>query len=162
MKAPTSDSYWVAPNVLAGKYPGAKRDGEAASKMAALVAAGVRSFIDLTEDGELLPYAHLLPTDVAHRRVPVRDVTCPSIEQLREALDEIEKARKRGAVYVHCRGGCGRTGVVIGCYLVERGADPAMALARVHQLTRALWNKQCPETSEQIQMVRTWRSERGR
>src|SRR5205085_5637024 len=122
MKLPTSESYWVTRRVLAGKYPGAKLDGEAESKIIALVEAGVRTFLDLTESDELLAYAHLLPPSVAHHRVAVGDVTCPDPQQVREALDVIQRGSERGVVYVHCRGGCGRTGVVIGCYLVERGS----------------------------------------
>ncbi len=161
MSAPTPESYWVTPRVLAGKYPGAKLDRDAVSKVAALVDAGVRTFVDLTEDGELLPYARLLPRDAAHHRIAVRDVSCPSVAQVREALDLVESASDRGIVYVHCRGGCGRTGVVIGCYLIERGLRPDEALARTHELMRALWSKPCPETPEQIEMVRQWKSRRG-
>ena len=156
MTAPTPESYRVTPRLLAGKYPGAKLGGEARAKLAALLDAGVRTFVNLTEDWELLPYAHLLPREVAYRRIAVADVTCPSAEQVREALDTIAAGAADGAVYVHCRGGCGRTGVVIGCYLVEQGLAPADALASVHELTRTLWSKPCPETSEQVETVRAW------
>ena len=56
---PIEHCYWVVPGkVLAGEYP---RDLTAAvSKLARLTDAGVTAFIDLTEDGELKPYAHLL------------------------------------------------------------------------------------------------------
>lgn len=155
--APTSESYWVVEGkVLAGKYPGAKFDAAAGTKIEALVAAGVRTFVDLTENDELLTYAQLLPDGVAHHRVAVVDVTSPSREQVREALDMIDAGLANGVVYVHCRGGCGRTGVIIGAYLVRHGTSPARALERVHDLTRALWDRPCPETREQIAMVETW------
>ena len=164
VEAPTDHSYWVAPRILAGKYPGAKRDVEARVKVEALVGAGVRTFVDLTEEGELLPYARFLPEGVEHHRVAVRDLSSPGAEQVRNALDLIEAGTRRGVVYVHCLGGCGRTGVVIGCYLVEQGSSPDDALARVEELTRVLWSKPCPETSDQIEMVRRWQrpSEPGR
>lgn len=116
MTAPTPESYWVTPRLLAGKYPGAILDRDARTKLSALVDAGVVTFVDLTEDGELFPYAHLLPAGTAHIRIAVPDVTCPSVEQVREALDTIEDASDSGVVYLRCRGGCGRTGVIIGCY----------------------------------------------
>ena len=94
MKAPTPESYWVTPRILAGKYPGARVERDAASKVAALLDAGVRTFVDLTEDDELLPYAYLLPPDVQHHRIAVRDVSCPTVEQVREALNGI--ARRQG------------------------------------------------------------------
>lgn len=141
---------------MAGKYPGAKIDRAAETKIEALIAAGVRTFVDLTEDDELLPYAHLLPEGTAHLRVAVEDLTCPERDQVREALDMIDAGLEDGVVYVHCRGGCGRTGVIIGAYLVRYGETPARALERVRELTRALWEKPCPETHEQIAMVETW------
>lgn len=159
MTPPTPESYWVTDRLLAGKYPGSQFDADAAEKVSALLDAGVRTFVDLTEDGELLPYAHLLPADVLHQRVAVPDVTCPRADQIREALDVIEEGVARGIVYVHCRGGCGRTGVLIGCFLVEEGLDPGAALARVHELTRALWDNPCPETRAQVEIVRAWKSQ---
>jgi protein-tyrosine phosphatase len=156
--SPTPESFWVVEGqVLAGKYPGAKFDRAAETKIDALLAAGVRTFVDLTEDDELLPYAHLLPEGVAHFRVGVEDVTCPARAQVREALDMIDAGLENGIVYVHCRGGCGRTGVIVGAYLVRHGQASVRALERVHALTRALWDKPCPETREQIAMVETWR-----
>lgn len=34
---------------------------------------GVRHFVDLTEEGELKPYSHLLPKDATYMRFPIRD-----------------------------------------------------------------------------------------
>lgn len=160
MKAPTPEFYWVTPDVLAGKYPGAKLDRDAVMKIRALLDAGVSTFVDLTEDEELLSYAHHLPQGITHHRVAVRDVTCPSVEQVGNALQILHGSRDGSITYLHCRGGCGRTGVIVGCYLVETGLTPEDALARVHELTRVLWSKPCPETPEQIEMVLNWKSRR--
>jgi len=47
---PIPDSYWlIEGQLLAGEYPGAPRDDEARRKLEAILRAGVRSFIDLTE-----------------------------------------------------------------------------------------------------------------
>lgn len=51
------ESYWVAERLLAGKYPGSLDDMETLAKVRALVNAGVRTFVDLTEENEPLPYA---------------------------------------------------------------------------------------------------------
>ena len=161
MKLPTPESYWVTPRVLAGKYPGARLDADAREKVRALLDAGVRTFVDLTEDGELPPYAHLLPGDVSYHRIAVPDATCPSAEQIQRALDLIECGGQTGVVYLHCRGGCGRTGVVLGCYLVDQGLSPDQAVARVRELTRALWSGPCPETHKQIDMIRRWENRGG-
>jgi protein-tyrosine phosphatase len=144
--APAEYTYWVDPGrLLAGTYP--------APKLAVLLAAGVATFVDLTE-GDLPDYAAALPPGVAHHRIAVPDFTSPRFEQIREALDLI--ARSEGLVYLHCEGGCGRTGVVAGCYLVEHGLEPAAALERVHELTRSVSARPCPEGDDQIATVLGW------
>jgi protein-tyrosine phosphatase len=158
MNPPTSESYWVDERLLAGKYPGSTSHREAREKVKRLLQAGIRTFIDLTEASELLPYVYLLPPDVSHHRIAVRDVTSPSQPQVRQALDLIERGTEEGLVYLHCRGGCGRTGVILGCYFVEQGMAADAALRRVHELTRALWSSACPETWEQVELVRRWQT----
>jgi protein-tyrosine phosphatase len=157
----TAGSFWVVEGrVLAGKYPGARFDGDTGSTLEALLQAGVRTFVDLTKAGELLPYTHALPEGVAHTRVAIKDMSCPEQAQVREALDRIDAGLDRGVVYVHCRGGCGRTGVIVGCYLVRLGEAPPRALQRVDELTRVLGEHPCPETREQRALVETWAEDR--
>ncbi len=63
-----------------------------------------------------------------------------------ETLDAIdEEIARGGVVFVHCWAGCGRTGVVVGCWLVRHGSDPHDALARIAK-SRGLG---CPQTLEQ-------------
>ena len=52
---------------------------------------------------------------------------------MREILDHLRTRLDSGhKVYVHCWGGIGRTGTVVGCHLVEQGmtADQALEQAR--------------------------------
>jgi ADP-ribosylglycohydrolase len=62
--------------------------------------------------------------------------------------------------YVHCRAGIGRTGTVVGCFLVERGlagADALEALNRVwQQCGRSDSWPLVPETDDQSEYVRKW------
>src|SRR5437660_7399254 len=155
---PTAESYWVTPTVLAGKYPGSLVTAESERKVRALIEAGVRTFIDLTGADECPPYCQLLVPGTVHVRIPVVDVTCPSAEQVRAAIDAIGDGERRGIVYLHCRGGCGRTGVVLGCYFVTRGATPPEALQLVHRLTRALSSSPCPETPDQVETINCWKA----
>jgi hypothetical protein len=54
---PLPNTYWViSGRVLAGEYPGVANDTESRSRLARLHEAGIDSFLDLTEDGELPPY----------------------------------------------------------------------------------------------------------
>ena len=85
--APFDRSYWVEPGrLLAGFYPGAPAKGEAESKLDALLDAGIRCVINLTEEEEkstagppLLSYQTLLAKRAAVRglqviylRMPIR------------------------------------------------------------------------------------------
>jgi protein-tyrosine phosphatase len=145
---PVEGSYWVeSERLLAGPYP----DG--AGDIALLRAAGVDLFIDLTrEDERWVAYWSDLP-DGAHRRFGCWDFAAPSEEAMRRILAQLDQALRLGqTVSVHCKGGRGRTGTVIGCYLVEQGMTGFDALARLRD-----WARNSPETDEQKEMVRHWR-----
>jgi protein-tyrosine phosphatase len=85
----------------------------------------------------------------------------PSTERMREIQHAIEAALEAGrTVYVHCWGGIGRTGTVLGCYLVEHEVSVAEALAEIRRCRRRTkdgWKKS-PETQEQVDFVKRWRS----
>ena len=79
---PDPNTYWVVPGkLLAGEYPGARDLEETRHRLRSFLAAGVRHFIDLTEVGELTPYAQLLTEEAGSRatyeRFPIRDVSVP-------------------------------------------------------------------------------------
>ena len=78
-------------------------------------------------------------------------------------LDAIAAELDRGVVYVHCWGGVGRTGTVVGCLLADRGLgyDEALAeLAALRAGTRK-GDRAAPETDEQRAVIRR-RAERPR
>ena len=150
MRPPT----WIEDGrLIAGRHPCAWGRDDAEREVAALLEVGVTLFLDLTEPGELVPYEGLLRDGTRHVRVPVRDFSVPSEEQILVALDLIDsELRAGGIVYVHCWAGCGRTGVVVGCWLVRHGAEPGRALERI-ATTRGLG---CPQTLEQRLAVLAW------
>jgi hypothetical protein len=60
--------------------------------------------------------------DVVCDRGAIRDMDVPSREEMAGLLDRIDNAIVAGrTVYVHCRGGLGRTGTVAGCWLARHG-----------------------------------------
>ena len=118
LKRPIPNSYWATPLLLACEYPWCP--GVAKQKIEALLAAGVRTFIDLTEVNELRAYGSYLSaraeamglTDIEYHRFPIVDRSLPeSIEYMRNILRVLKDNEQRGCITaVHCRGGIGRTG----------------------------------------------------
>ncbi len=124
---PLYQSYCVAGNVFAGEYPGDKYGEKSETKIRQMVHFGVRHFVDLTEEGELNPYAQLLPDDCTYTRFPIRDVSVPkSVDEVERWVYKIQELSRRndGYVYIHCWGGVGRTGTIVACYLAERMNEP--------------------------------------
>lgn len=169
------DSYWVEEGrLLAGPYPGDPDPARERQKLGAFLALGIRRFVDLTEPGEHSPYAPTLRevaaalgAEAGHLRLAIPDESVPSPARMREILDRIEaELRDDVPIYLHCRGGAGRTGTVVGCYLVERGEPAERALAEIASDRRGLDSKRrawsSPETEEQRRFVLGWRPVGGR
>jgi hypothetical protein len=146
--------------LLAGPYPGVHGDERAAqARLEPLLAAGVTLFLDLTEAGELDPYAHLVAGRARHVRRPIADMSVTEVAGVAATLDEIDAELARGGVvYVHCWGGCGRTGTVVSAWWVRHGAEPFAALARYRAAARAYTTMRCPQTPEQEALVLAWRA----
>ena len=135
-------------------------------KVRSLIEAGTTLFLDLTEEGELPSYERLLREEaqrlgasVEYQRVPVKDQTTASGEQMTEVLNAIDGTMDSGGtVYVHCMRGIGRTGLVVGCYLVRRGMTGQQALDEIGNLRKGLLNTwaRSPETDAQRRMVLEW------
>ncbi len=172
--APLERSYWANPGaVLGGAYPGHLDTAQATANAKKLVDAGVSVFLNLMEAGEknrsgkpFAAYADLIKgeaassgIDIAFHRIPIRDVSVPdrpSMEQIQSLLDHSLADDK--SVYVHCWGGRGRTGTVIGVHLIQHGlADPDDFVDTIAWLRRAdTGGRESPETSEQIEFVRAF------
>jgi ADP-ribosylglycohydrolase len=159
--------WWVDPGrVLAGEYPGARDDpARTRAKVDILVDAGVRTFVDLTEATEgLAPYDHVVHAagearglDLRHQRFPIVDQSIlPDDRDYDPVLRAIRHGTDRGVVFVHCWGGIGRTGTVVGCLLVDDGHDPEAALGRLRQLRAATRkaHRAAPENGQQEAVVR--------
>ncbi len=169
---PNSSSYWVVDGLfLAGAYPGDPDPKKHKQKIQASLDAGVRLFVNLMEADEtdhrgrpFVPYDDLvgqLCPDAECVRFAIQDLSVPSVEQMQTVLERIDGALEAGrAVYVHCWGGVGRTGTVVGCWLLRHDlADPANVLDTVMKLRkqdRERWQRMSPETAEQQRFVKRW------
>jgi Protein-tyrosine phosphatase len=162
LNRPLPNGYWVIPGrLLAGEYPiGDYTDARA--RLTVFREAGFNYFIDLTEPGEMPAYRHLLPVHTKYLSSPIADTGLPKntvqtlslLADIRAALD----AKRR--IYLHCRAGIGRTGLIVGCYLADESGDGKAAVKELNRLwlqsERAKSWPKVPQTSEQADYIRRW------
>jgi len=115
-----------------------------------------------------VPYADLMESIAARMKVSVtfdqlsiKDLSVPSEHHMTRILNQIDLCIKHGKpVYVHCWGGIGRTGTVVGCYLARHGlASGKNVLDMIRDLRKDTEDsdRRSPETREQREMVMEWR-----
>lgn len=169
---PTASSYWVIPGrLLAGAYPGAANPEDHRKKVNDLVTAGVRVFISLMETDEtnhagdpFVPYVdqvQSLQPDATCIRFPVKDLSVPTVDQMKATLDTIDgHLSANRTVYIHCWGGVGRTGTAVACWLLRHGlASPDNVLSKLgylRQQDKERGYRSSPETSAQRDFVLSW------
>jgi len=162
--------------VLAGEYPGSDAPHVAETKLKGLLEAGIRCIINLMEKNEvnregrafapydqrLIAIGESMGERISCLRFPIPDMHVPSVELMRTILDEIDRYTNRNIpVYIHCWGGKGRTGTVVGCYLVRHGiATGNEALKRIRELRKndPTFADPSPQTVPQCDMVLLWKA----
>lgn len=173
---PSDRSYWIVPGrFAAGAYPSHETPRSAEERLRRIAALRFGYVVDLTAAGEinhtgqtlhayaadLCRYAAEFGCDLQCVRQPIPDMSIPSVESMQAILDGIDAAITSGRrSYVHCWGGFGRTGTVVGCYLVRHGmaaGEEALAMIRYLRRTEAKALADSPQTDEQRQFVLAWR-----
>jgi ADP-ribosyl-[dinitrogen reductase] hydrolase len=163
VERPLENSYWVRPGLfLAGEHPANPEEPDTEARVRRLLAAGIDAFIDLTEPGERPDYRSLLPGSVEYWRSAIVDASIPDQPaQMLNIQARIRSALDRGRrLYVHCRAGIGRTGMVAGCFLAEQSRNGPVALKELNRLWKqsarsATW-LEVPQTTEQANYVLNW------
>jgi len=175
LAVPYPRSYWVVPGkFLAGYYPGSRNSVMVEAKLKGLLAHGIRHIVNLMEENErnfsgkrFVPYEGMLkeiaekmniPIKIVHQ--PIRDMDVPAAETMVAILDQIDRATQRNSmVYLHCWGGRGRTGTVVGCYLARHGmgvGEGALELLSELRQRDPISHLSSPETEIQAEFVRSW------
>jgi ADP-ribosylglycohydrolase len=171
---PHSGCYWVVPGkFLAGNYPGEKEATKARLKLGGILDHGVRTFINLMQPEDrnhsglpFTPYVDIADTlasergiALVHQSFPITDQGIPNTETMDAILEFIDASlRQNQPVYLHCWGGHGRTGTVVGCYLIAQGLATkenfveTIAGLRTHVPTHI----PSPENSKQRDFVRAY------
>lgn len=99
--------------------------------------------------------------DVQRCRSVIRGLSAPTPRRMTTILDAIDTSMTAGKpVYVHCWGGVGRTGTVIGRWLLRHGlAEPGnvlKGLMGLRQQDQQRRGRMSPESPEQQQFVKEW------
>jgi protein tyrosine/serine phosphatase len=168
-------SYPVIPNHLyAGEIPSSINDHEFQLKIQYLKELGITHIINLTEINEqnfkgipLRNYAGYAEMQFSMSGMelncfcfPIKDLDIPTSTHMRTIIKAINEAiHEGGKVYVHCWGGIGRTGTVIGCFLIEHGIllnQTAVPFIEFLKRNTEIKNRQSPETTDQVNYVLRW------
>jgi predicted NAD-dependent protein-ADP-ribosyltransferase YbiA (DUF1768 family) len=128
-------SYFIQNKALFGSYP-------TQDMVDTLEENGVRHFIDLTCPGErrIIPYE----TKYEYVRYSIRDHKVPSswhsfAQFILWICNLIKKLKPGHLIYVHCKGGHGRSGIVVAsvlCYLYRCGPAEALRLTGEYHSAR--------------------------
>jgi hypothetical protein len=101
---PLRGSYWVLPDqLLGGAYPGEVDPEMTGKRLRALIAGGIKTFVDLTDEGEVNEDAKVIPAyrgilrqiseeesiQTTYANIPIADRDVPSPWTLRCILDVI-------------------------------------------------------------------------
>jgi len=152
------NTYWVLPEkLMAGEsfYIPEKAKAEKAYRY--LVDHGIDTIITLQEKQEFekIEISRKFEEPIDQYFFPIKDYGIPSKELTINLLDTIDQNLKEGKkVYVHCKGGIGRTGLVVGCYLIRHGlATAETVLQEVTTLKEGQVNLDFPSPENQAQVV---------
>ena len=170
---PFERSYWIIPGkLLAGEYPAAPNLIESNQKLEGLVRVGIKTVINLTEENEqnrngikLFDYdSYLTLSEIEVHRKSIKDVSIPTKDRMDDIIELIDnELNEDKPVYFHCWGGVGRTGTVLGCYLLHsKMANKGNVFDVINYLKRtsSINHRQSPETEEQRDFVLNYKTKK--
>jgi atypical dual specificity phosphatase len=109
--------------VLKGELAGCAHPdsyGDCGEALAELRERGIEALVSLDEDG--VPIHLVAEHGIHYLHLPVPDFHPPTLQQAEKFIAFAKAQRDEGRqITVHCRGGYGRTGTMLACYLVSIG-----------------------------------------
>ncbi len=139
---------WVLNDELAGSQGPASLDD-----LSFLYHQGVRAVIRMEE--RTISANSGTGLDLVDMFEPVPDFTPPELDQIQRMIEFIDQqTSEKRPVEVSCYAGIGRTGTVLACYLVHRGASVADAIKRVRELRPG--SVQTPEQEAAVLQYAEW------
>lgn len=106
--------------------------------------------VSLTED--TLPQELFSGLSVENLHLPVPDFTAPTLLQVEQFIQKTKQVNEANlGVAVHCKGGIGRTGTLLACWLVAQGESAEEAIAHVREL-----RPRSVETKDQEDLVKRY------
>ena len=153
-------SYFIQNKALFGSYPN-KQD-----VMKELVDNGVKFFVDLTTNKEKLRLNVYDSGDLGYINYEMKDRYIPEniykfvlfIHKISKIIRELSDGDK---IYIHCKGGHGRCGIVVSCllcYLYKYTSTKALELTSAYHNNRKVMNERwrkvgSPQTDKQKDFV---------
>lgn len=161
-------NYLNSDQILFGWYPDRPdSSGLYSNNINALLSTGRTVFVNLTtsEETHLLydyvSYLDQMNPKPLYYSYAIPDCGIPNdMESFRKFIIELHKLVQQGhKLYIHCRGGHGRSGIVAGCLLIQMGhtADEALdMISAAHKTREYLPNYPCPQTDEQRRFIQNY------
>lgn len=161
-------NYLLDERIMFGWYPSPNNDGILSNDIHALLNTRRTAFVNLVSMEERSVLFDYTSTVMKQTNKPIfiyyeiPDQGLPNdlnsykelIQHLYTLIDEGER------IYIHCRGGHGRSGIVAACLLIHMGYSNEEALTLVsnaHKTREYIPDYPCPQTAEQVQFVRNYR-----
>ncbi|MCA0043872.1 protein-tyrosine phosphatase family protein [Celeribacter litoreus] len=152
------DFEWLEQGLLAGcPQPGLLQDP--ALDLEALSRVGIKVLVTLTEEKEPLTEA-IEGHGLKSIYLPIPDQCAPSADEARALCEQVDGLLKEGMpTAFHCRAGKGRTGTLLACMLIYKGASNEDAISLTKR-RNPVWI----ESEEQMEFLRTlkWGAPRRR
>ena len=161
-------NYLLDERIMFGWYPCYTSTGPLSNNVKDILKTGRNVFVNLTSIKERSELYNYIPDvlNVVEAPIfinyPIKDVGLPlDIDSYIKLIDLLHLLVVRGdKLYIHCRGGHGRSGIVAACLLIHMGYSNQEALdlvSKAHKTRSYIPDYPCPQTEEQAQFVRQYK-----